>query len=185
MIPAGPVPFSKTLTDVYAQNNNISQRHRRIVIDTDRIYSNSPGYFLRQCSDVDYCIPAEYINNWHELIYCDFKIRDSVFPSACLDLLEKFTLNPQPIKILHISLDIENVDAKKLIGSVPKFRKNNKVIIEINDRTDTISSSDDARLLLKCIQAPVDHVYYWNSKLFSWGGYGLELSDPQSQPVYY
>jgi hypothetical protein len=176
MKPLGPVPMSNTLKKVW-----VKDRRNKIVIDQYTV--NNTGLFLRQCTDLDDHIEPEFVDNWADLIYCDFKVRPGLGNSY--SLLEQFALNSQAVKILHISLDNPGESAAQLLDSIPAFRKNGKLIVEINDRSETVNSIEAARSLVNFIHFPADHLYYWNSKIDVWGGYGLELSDTGSQPEYY
>jgi hypothetical protein len=191
--------FSKNLLEI-RNRINPAQRNNGIVLNpyylfkyNDPLLYNTTSTdikFYRNCHDVDDPIthPPEPIRNWDSVVFCDFKLYDVSLHPATMSwvnaILNKFTNNFQPTKILHISLDQSGTDVLKLLNTIPiqSLQINNKLVIEIYDRTETIKTSQEARTKIANLfnRPEILLTYYWNTSYHSDTGYGLEISDSNS-----
>lgn len=144
----------------------------------------------RSCHDIVVDIDPMPIGNWDQFVFCDYKLfqvnLDDIFNAWPKLLLNKFTSNFQPTKILHISLDEPGTDAIAQLNTLQDLQINGRLVIEINDRTDTIDTIEEARKLAVLFNRPeIVLVYYWNNGYHNKVSYGLEISDPNSCATFF
>jgi hypothetical protein len=146
----------------------------------------------RSCHDVDVDVNIDPIpvGNWDRFVFCDYKLYqvnlNETNNSWQKLLLNKFTNNFQPTKILHISLDEPGTDVVALLNTVQDIQINGKLVIEINDRTETVNSIAEARNLAGLFNRPeISLVYYWHTGYNLKLSYGLEISGPTGRAEYF
>lgn len=200
----GNICFSEKLREIRSRVNP-AQRNNGIVLnpyylfrDNDPLLYNTTSTdikFYKNCHDVDANVnlPPEAVGNWDRIAFCDFKLYKASTHPATMSwvnaILNKFTNNFQPTKILHISLDEPGANVLELLNTIPiqNLQINNKLAIEIYDRTETIKSSQEARDKIAGLfnRPEIIIVYYWNTGYHSDTGYGLEISDPNSRVEFF
>ena len=139
------------------------------------------------CTDIDVGLKKVIINpkDWNGFQYCDYKLYKNI-SSAQVISLNKFLSNPQPFKILHISLDQRKANAFDLLKQLGDLKWSGELSIEINDRTETLTSLDEIRKITDFF--PIDEILcleYLNAKYDKPEAFWVDLKDPNSQIVYY
>lgn len=144
-----------------------------------------------ECTDIDFGIPKDVIfdADWNDFKFCDYKLFISVTTTEInsqVMLLRKFLLNNQPFKILHVSLDDRKINAFDLLKQLGNLNWTGELGIEINDRTETLSSLNDIRKIAEFF--PINDIVsldYLNAKYDRSEAFWVNLKDPNSQIVHY
>jgi len=185
------------LADAILKRNSIVVDPRKLVeFNESQLFltADSNVKLQRRCSDVDNNIPPITVGNWDDLVHLDFKLFKCSLErlnNACTNvLLYRFLTNRQPLKILHLSLDEPGTGSFMLLSSLPeKLQINGNVVIEINDRTDSIKNTAQARKLIDfpCFKSNpnVLTIEYFKTILDYNRGWSLTISESNTEPFYF
>ena len=149
------------------------QTHERAVISFE-VYKLHPDRYYRNCFDpVDQVLPVA-IEDWNTIGYVDYKLffTDWSERDYRVELrrdLDRFLMNSQPSKVLHVSLDDDRAAlshqflARHLGGLEWKGQLN----LQICDRTRTLDAAAASRMVAKFFKGNQFNIIEYHKQLIS------------------
>lgn len=117
--------------------------HRRAVISYS-VYRDHPNLYYRNCFDPLLGVAPVAIEDWDDICFVDYKLFQHSYrePDYTINLrrdLDRFLMNRQPVKCLHLSLDDENLKLTPqfLNRQLGNLRWRMELQLQVVDRTAT------------------------------------------------
>jgi hypothetical protein len=147
------------------------------------------NHFYRNCQDPDRGIAREKIQNFQEINTIDYKLYSiNLSNHAAARLLNRILTNPQPRKLLHISMDDQQCRyPEHLMDTFRRLEFTGQLAIEIVESCALRFSIDRAHSYRQCF--PIDNPnllsidYHYNFENKS--AVMLDLINPTVEPFYY
>ena len=163
--------------------------HYTLLMNNQWVNRSGPSYFYRCCTDPDLGIAREQVQNFTTINYVDYKIYSvNLSNHSAARLLNRILTNPEPRKLLHISLDDQQCRyPEHLMDTFRRMEFRGDLAIEIVESSALRFSAARARSYRQCFPQnnpnlrSIDYHYNFDhsSAVF------LDLLDLAGEPYYY
>jgi len=147
------------------------------------------NFFYRRCTDPDHGIAREQVKNFSIVNTIDYKLYSvNLSQHGPQRLLQRILVNPEPCKLLHISIDDQQCRyPEHLMDTFRRLEFRGQLAIEIVESSALRFSPSRARSYLQCFPQDTPNLlsidYHYNfdnsSAVF------MDLLDASYEPFYY